>query len=262
MVTIENKILLSFYYSLAKQTLDNSFQVCVDRYWTEILLNSLIFDRNTREVNFHSHFIGKLPSLIQRDALDTLTVNDMQQWYHEHIIAPTRRQLIIIICSTEEIKRTETGIILNSTVSQGKNNRYSIRSSFGVPTERLPRLIRCQDYLSGENEEGHISVSKSKSESKLRCLTTKRTYKVDLRSTKSEALHLNKPFDYPNDRPKLDYILKSFELIELNDDDNRNHYRKSLKILFESDGNKPYISIKNLKQFKESCLLYNVTCIK
>ena len=37
-------------YPLAKQTLDNSLQACVDRYWTEILLNSLIFDRNFREV--------------------------------------------------------------------------------------------------------------------------------------------------------------------------------------------------------------------
>ncbi len=198
--------------------------------------------------------------------MDTLTVIDMQQWYNEHIIASTRRQLIIIICSMEEKKRTATGIILNNTVSQGthdnQRNRYSIRSSFGVPTERLPRLIRCQDYLSGDNEEGHISVSKSKSESKLRCLTTKRPHNIDLRSTKSETLHLNKPFNYPNDQPKLDYILKSFELIEINDEDHRNQYRKSLKILFESDGNKSYISIKNLKQFKESCLLYNVTYIK
>jgi hypothetical protein len=37
---------------LAKQTFDNSLQACVDRYWTEILLNSFVFDRNNREVNF------------------------------------------------------------------------------------------------------------------------------------------------------------------------------------------------------------------
>ncbi|CAF4460877.1 unnamed protein product, partial [Adineta steineri] len=32
-----------------KQNIDNSLQVCVDRYWTEILLNSFIFDRNNQE---------------------------------------------------------------------------------------------------------------------------------------------------------------------------------------------------------------------
>jgi len=189
----------------------------------------------------------------------------MQQWYNEHMISPTRRHLIIIICSNEEKKRTTTGIILNNTISQGTRDRYSIRSSFSVSSERLPRLIRCQDYLSGENDEGHISVSKSKSESKLRCLTTKRPHHIDLRSTKSETFHLNKLFNYPNDQIKLDYIIKSFELMEINDEDNQNQYRKSLKILLESDwnqSNKSYISIKNLKQFKESCLLYNVTYIK
>jgi hypothetical protein len=64
---------------------------------------------------------------------------------------------------------------------------------------------------------------------------------------------------------KLDYIIKSFELIEINDDYNTNQYRKSLKILSESDSNElknSYVLINNLKQFKDSCLLYNVTCIK
>ena len=37
---------------LAKQILDNSLQACVDRYWIEILLNSFVFDRNSREVDF------------------------------------------------------------------------------------------------------------------------------------------------------------------------------------------------------------------
>jgi hypothetical protein len=60
---------------------------------------------------------------------------------------------------------------------------------------------------------------------------------------------------------KLDYIIKSFESIEIHDDYNINQYRKSLKILFEQDS-KSYVSINNLKQFKESCLLYNVTYIK
>jgi hypothetical protein len=119
--------------------------------------------------------------------------------------------------------------------------------------------------LSEEEDDGHKSVLHSKSESKLRCLTTKRKHNIDLRATKSETLHLNKPFDYPNDIMKLDYIIKSFDSIEINDDDNKTQYRKSLKILFESDSNeskKSYVSINNLKQFKESCLLYNVTCIK
>ena len=192
----------------------------------------------------------------------------MQQWYNEHIAASIRRQLIIIICSTEEKRRTTTGIVSNNTMSHGTEenprNRYSTRSSFGIPTERLPRVIRCQD-LSGEDDERHISLLKSKSESKLRCLTTKRQHSIDIRSTKSETLHLNESIDYPHDMMKLDYIIKSFELIEINDEDQRNQYRKSLQILFESnfnESNKSYISIQNLKQFKDSCLLYNVTCIK
>jgi hypothetical protein len=192
----------------------------------------------------------------------------MQQWYNEHIIAPTRRQLTIIICSNDEKKRTTTGIILNNTMSyvtqDNQRNRYTIRSSFSVPSERLPRSVRRQD-LSAEDDEGHISLLKSKSESKLRCLTTKRKHHSDLRSTKSETLHLHKPFDYPNDRMKLDYIIKSFESIEINNNEKINQYRKSLKILSESNSNESktsYVSINNLKQFKESCLLYNVTCIK
>lgn len=192
----------------------------------------------------------------------------MQQWYNEHIIAPTRRQLTIIICSNDEKKRTTTGIILNNPMSyvtqDNQRNRYSIRSSFSVPTERLPRVVRRQN-LSGEDDDGHMSLLKSKSESKLRCLTTKRKHNIDLRSTKSETLHIHKPFNYPNDIMKLDYIIKSFESIEINDDYNTNQYRKSLKILFELDSNESknsYVSINNLKQFKESCLLYNITCIK
>lgn len=108
-----------------------------------------------------------------------------------------------------------------------------------------------------------MSLIKSKSESKLRCLTTKHKHYTDLRSTKSEIFHINKLFNYPDDQTKLDYIIKSFESIEINNDYNRNQYRNSLKILFESnENNKSYISIKNLKQFKESCLLYNITYIK
>jgi hypothetical protein len=183
----------------------------------------------------------------------------MQQWYNEHIISSTRRQLIIIICSNDEKKRTTTGIILNNPISYG--TRYSFRSSFSVPVERLPRSVRRQDYLSGEDNDGHISLLKSKSESKLRCLTTKRKHNIDLRSTKSENLHIHKPFNYPNDIMKLDYIIKSFESIEIHDDYNINQYRKSLKILVEQNS-KSYVSINNLKQFKESCLLYNVTYIK
>jgi len=189
----------------------------------------------------------------------------MQQWYNEHIIASTRRQLIIIICSNDEKKRTTTtGIILNNPMSyvtqDNQRNRYSFRSSFAIPTERLPRIVR-RANLSGEDNDGHISLLKSKSESKLRCLTTKRKHNIDLRSTKSETLHIPKPFNYPNDIMKLDYIIKSFESIEIYDDYNINQYRKSLKILFEQDS-KSYVSINNLKQFKESCLLYNVTYIK
>jgi hypothetical protein len=191
----------------------------------------------------------------------------MQKWYNEHIVANTRRQLILIVCSKDEIRRTTTGIIGNNTTSHvihdNQRTRYSLRSSIGVPVERLPRLVRRQDL--SEDDEGHMSLLQSKSDSKLRCLTTKRKHNIDLRATKSETLHINKTFNYPNDRMKLDYIIKSFESIEINDDYNTNQYRKSLKIFFETDYNdskKSFIYINNLKQFKESCLLYNVTSIK
>ncbi|CAF3862302.1 unnamed protein product [Rotaria sp. Silwood2] len=252
--TVEFERLVNMFRN-AKQNIDNSLQACVDRYWTEIILNSFIFDRNNQE----------------RNALDSLTVTDMQEWYNEHIFASTRRQLIIIVCSNDEIKRTSSGIISNNRISHvsydNQRNQYSIRSSVGVPIERLPRLVRRQDLLDEDDDDGdgHISLLQSKSDSKLRCLTTKRKHNIDLRQTKSETLHLNKPFEYPNDIIKLDYIIKSFESIEITDDHNTNQYGKSIKILSESDSNeskKIYVYINNLKQFKESCLLYNVTCIK
>jgi hypothetical protein len=189
----------------------------------------------------------------------------MQGWYNEHIIGTTRRQLIIIVCPQDEMKPTSTGIIsMSHTTRDNQRNRHSIRSSFGMPTDRLPRLGRRQDLSDEENNE-HTSLLQTKSESKLRCLTTKRKHNIDLRTTKSETLHLNKSFDYPNEMMKLDYIIKSFESIEIHDNDNTNQYGKSLKILFQPDFNeskKSYVSIQNLKQFKESCLLYNVTSIK
>ncbi|CAF1382370.1 unnamed protein product [Rotaria magnacalcarata] len=238
----------------AKQTIDNSLQTCIDRYWTEIILNSLVFDRHSRE----------------RNSLDTLTVTDMQEWFNEHIIGSTRRQLIIIVCPQDEVRRKPIDIIQSNRASHGthdnQQNRHSIRSNGTVSIERLSRLVHRQDLFEDEeNTNGHVSVLQSKSESKLRCLTTKRKHNINLRLTKSETLYLNKPFDYPNDVMKLDYIIKSFESIEINDDHNKNQYDKSLKILLESDSNeseKPRVFIHNLKQFKESCLLYNVTCIK
>ncbi|CAF0806602.1 unnamed protein product [Rotaria sp. Silwood1] len=252
--TVEFERLLSMFRN-AKQNMDNSLQACVDRYWTEIILNSFIFDRNNQE----------------RNALDSLTVTDMQEWYNEHIFASTRRQLIIIVCPNDEMKRTSSGIMSTNRVSNvsydNQRNQYSIRSSAGIPIERLPRLVRRQDLLEedDDDDDGHISLLQSKSESKLRCLTTKRKHNIDLRPTKSETLHLNKPFDYSNETMKLDYIIKSFESIEINDEHNTNQYGKTLKILFESDSDESknsYVYINNLKQFKESCLLYNVTCIK
>ncbi|CAF0918932.1 unnamed protein product [Rotaria sordida] len=249
---VEFERLLSMFRN-TKQNIDNSLQACVDRYWTEIVLNSFIFDRNNQE----------------RHALDSLTVIDMQEWYNEHIFASTRRQLIIIVCPNDEIKRTSSGIISNNRVSyvsyDNQRNQYSIRSNTAISIERLPRLVRRQDLLEDDDDDGRISLLQSKSESKLRCLTTKRKHYIDLRPTKSETFHLNKPFEYPNDIIKLDYIIKSFESIEIDDDHNTNQYEKSLKILSESDSNesqKSYVYINNLKQFKESCLLYNVTCIK
>ncbi|CAF3353381.1 unnamed protein product [Rotaria socialis] len=251
--TIEFERLLSMFRS-TKQTIDNSLQTCVDRYWTEIILNSLVFDRHSRE----------------RNSLDTLTVTDMQEWFNEHIIGSARRQLIIIVCPQDEVRRKPIDIIQSNRASHGtrdnQQNRHSIRSNGTVPIERLSRLVHRQDLFEDEeNTNGHVSVLQSKSESKLRCLTTKRKHNINLRLTRSETLYLNKPFDYPNDVMKLDYIIKSFESIEINDDHNKNQYEKSLKILLESDSNeseKSYVFIHNLKQFKESCLLYNVTYVK
>ena len=51
-------VVLNHYYiyiytsCLAKQNVDNSLQACVDRFWTEIMLNSNVFDRNLQEVGF------------------------------------------------------------------------------------------------------------------------------------------------------------------------------------------------------------------
>ncbi|CAF2720620.1 unnamed protein product [Rotaria sp. Silwood2] len=167
--TVEFERLVNMFRN-AKQNIDNSLQACVDRYWTEIILNSFIFDRNNQE----------------RNALDSLTVTDMQEWYNEHIFASTRRQLIIIVCSNDEIKRTSSGIISNNRISHvsydNQRNQYSIRSSVGVPIERLPRLVRRQDLLDEDDDDGdgHISLLQSKSDSKLRCLTTKRKHNIDL----------------------------------------------------------------------------------
>lgn len=193
----------------------------------------------------------------------------MQQWYNEHIISPTRRQLIIIICSTDEKKQTATtGIISDTPISSSTHdtprNRYSFRSSFSVTNERYPRLIRRQDFSRDHTDDStSLLKSKSKSESKLRCLTTKHKHFLDLRSTKSETIQIKNLFIYPDNQSKLDYIIKSFESIEINNDYNKNQYRNSLKIFLQSNEfNQTFISIKNLKEFKESCLLYNVTSIK
>ncbi|CAF5111793.1 unnamed protein product, partial [Rotaria sp. Silwood1] len=131
-----------------KQSMDNSLQACVDRYWTEIILNSFIFDRNNQE----------------RNALDSLTVTDMQEWYNEHIFASTCRQLIIIVCPNDEMKRTSSGIMSTNRVSNvsydNQRNQYSTRSSAGIPIERLPRLVRRQDLLEedDDDDDGHISL--------------------------------------------------------------------------------------------------------
>ena len=37
--------------ALVKQNIDHSLPATVDRFWTEILLNSFVFDRHIREVS-------------------------------------------------------------------------------------------------------------------------------------------------------------------------------------------------------------------
>ena len=135
--------------------------------------------------------------------------------------------------------------------------------------KRLSRIVRRHDPSEEDDDdkddEQHRSVRQTTSESKIRCLTTKRKHKIDVRSTKSDMFHIQKPFDYPNDVIKLDYIIKSFESIEINDDSMAEHERKALKLLRDSDSDlssNSYVTISNLKHFKESCLLYKVTCIK
>ena len=194
----------------------------------------------------------------------------MQEWYIQHIIASTCRQLIVIVCPHDEIKRISASFILNNTPSNithdHQRDRYNIQSSFGVPRERLARFTRHQDMPEEyDDEDGYVSLLQSKSESKLRCLTTKRKHNINVRVTKSEMLHLNKPLNYPNDVMKLDYIIKSFESIGIANESNTSRCRQSLKILSELDANEfknAYVFIKDLKQFKESCLLHSVTCIK
>jgi len=180
----------------------------------------------------------------------------MQQWYEEHIISSTRRQLILIICSNDEIKRSTNGI-------SSQRTRHSFRSSLTISTERLPRAKRRPDKLyEDENDDIHMSLIKSKSDSKLRCLTTKRKHSIDLRSTKSETMHLHQPFMYPKETAKLDYIMKSFESIEINDENQIDQYRQSLKILSNFDTHQSYFTVQNLKQFKESCCFHSVASIK
>ena len=112
-----------------------------------------------------------------------------------------------------------------------QRNRYSIRSSFGGSAERRSTTSYVVRICPKKRMMDIDPVLHSKSDSKLRCLTTKRKHNIDLRTTKSETLHLNTPFNYPNDMMKLDYIIKSFQSIEINDDENKNQYKKALKIL-------------------------------
>ncbi len=59
-----------------------------------------------------------------------------------------------------------------------------------MPVDRLPRLGRRQDSSQDDDHE-RMSLLQSKSESRLRCLTTKHKHYTDLRSTKSETFHIN-----------------------------------------------------------------------
>lgn len=194
-------------------------------------------------------------------------MTDLQDWYTTHILAPGRRQLIIVVNPKEEISRSASGIHVNNTASyrshDTRSHRHSLRSSAGASMERAPRAVHRPE--TSDDDDGHVSLFQTKSESKLRCLTTKRKHNSTIRASKSDTLYKEQLFDVPHGSIQLDHVIKSFESIEINDRYELDQSGTSLKLLLEIDhdlSKKSYTEVSHLKQFKEDCLLYNVTCIQ
>ena len=194
-------------------------------------------------------------------------MTDLQEWYTAHVLAPGRRQLIITVNPKEEIPRSATGIRVNNAATyrsyDTRSHRHSLRSSAGASMERVPRASRRPEV--SDDDDGHVSLLQTKSESKLRCLTTKRKQNATIRATRSDTLHAEQTFDRPDGSISLDRVIKSFESIEIADKYELEQSGSSLKLLLEIDhdpSTKSFTEVSHLKQFKESCLLYNVASIQ
>lgn len=191
----------------------------------------------------------------------------MQDWYSERILGGSRRQLTLVICPPEEVPRSKTGIIASRSSSHvghdARAHRPSVRSNTGVPVDRFQRLSRRQELSVDHGDR--LSLLQTRSDTKLRCLTTKRKENIHLRTTKSETLHLQKLLEDVEDDMKLDYIIRSFESIEVDDEYatlQRNRHLKLLIDLNDDPSTRTFVIIQNLKEFKESCLLYHISAIK
>lgn len=189
----------------------------------------------------------------------------MQDWYNERLLSRNRRQLILIVCSQDEIQRSKTGIRTNFSstnvgINEHRTHSSSVRSSVGVPPERFQRSSRRQDLLIDLDDR--FSLLQTKSDSKLRCLTTKRKENIEIRTSQSETLPGEKLLDHLDDETKLDFIIKSFESIEIDDEYAVFERNRNLKLLIDENSSNSFVFIRNLKEFKESCRLHNVTMIK
>jgi hypothetical protein len=191
----------------------------------------------------------------------------MHDWYNQHILASYRRQLIVIVCSNDEIARSTTGIVGNLISSYGshdnRSQQPSVPSKTGASFEHYPDTGHRHDTCNDKDE--CLSILPIHSEPKRRCLTSKHIHTMNIKTTKSEAFHVHRLLNSLHETMTLDSIFKSFESIKIDDNDRMNQQRTSLRIFTDVDDQSTvdsYVSISNLKQFKESCLLYNVSSIK
>ncbi|CAF1245642.1 unnamed protein product [Didymodactylos carnosus] len=205
-------------FRTAKQMMETSLQSVVDRFWTEILFQTYVFDRIHKEVT---------SSKVEK-ALTILTSgNQMLRSSHEF------------------------------------RNRIQTRSLINLSNSRLNRISKRKHEIKIDEER--TLIQQSKSEPKFHCLTTKRKHEYPLK-TKSEPLQLKRMIDDlihgQGTAAKLEYILKSFEHIETSGRQN-SVKTKHLKILTKPDFVKDnYFQIEDLKDFKESCFLFNTTSLK
>lgn len=153
----------------------------------------------------------------------------------------------------------------NQFGQETRSQRQSLRSNTTSAVERIPRPRRRGD-IGIDEDQGRLSLSQSKSESKLRCLTNKYHHRKDIRTRKSEAFPIQKTeFIVPTDTTELDHIIKSFESIEIDAENSNKPWRTQLNLISDCADHSEqdfFIPIKDLKEFKDSCFLYKVTSIK